>query len=513
MELSGVPASSLVPQGPLDLLQVLSRSKRQQDSWQKQVYCILDDYNCYYNEDCSVEFYGPRRLEWTTCPCGLGYNRPDAYCAGRGWCSELVDDFGCRGITYCDVSGSLIEEKIGNYGNCSVSLLALFGIFLAFVLLILGIVLGVWYYRKRNRRFVAKATSEELRKFDTLSTPHSQLGDSMTKSDLFSMPSSTRGSDSPDYPPSIMQDFPIDHSYMSTEFSTTGTTLSELYRCNSVNSIKSLKDLRGAYRNSFNENIGSNSSYRSRRSPSVASSHMTYAQMEEYPVSKGHVYIFNYTWYENHPEKERVGADMDVKNLNKVFSNMGYKVNIINNLSYENTNKRLQEISQLNGHHGCLLVFILSQTGVTPYSFKTTDWSEIDFFKVRKSLTSQECPAFKNRPKLFFCNFCKDSVLEFKLHSDIASGLQPMYPRTSGLKDMVTIHANTKSLPNNPQGGSIFINSLCEVLTEQPDLELREMYGELEKKMAAAEDSAPVWEDYSFKKFYFMEKKKIETCV
>lgn len=454
----------------------------------------MDDYRCYYNEECFIEQYGGKNLKWTTCPCGKGYNRPDTYCSGRGWCSDQVDDFGCRGLTYCDVSGSLIEERLGNYGNCAVSLLYLFLVIFAFILLILGIVLGVWYYKKRNRR----------------------LDSSMTKSDLFSMRTSTRGSDSPDYPPSLMQDIPIDYSYTSNEFANTGATLSELYRSNSVNStgsIKSLKDLRGTYRNSFNENIGSNSSYRSRRSPSIASSHMTYAQMEEYPISKGHVYIFNYTWFENHPEKERVGGDMDVKNLSKVFGTMGYKVNVISNLSYEDTNKRLQEISQLNGRHGCLLVFILSHPGVTPYSFKTTDWSEIDFFKVRKNLTSQECPAFRNRPKLFFCNFCKDAVLEFKLHSDIVSELQPMYPRTGSLKDMVTIHANTTPLLNNPQGGSIFINSLCEVLTEQPELELRELYGRLEKKMAASDDSAPVWEDYSFKKFYFTEKKKVETCV
>merc|ERR1712179_301999 len=110
--------------------------------------------------------------------------------------------------------------------------------------------------------------------------------------------------------------------------------------------------------------------------------------------------------------------------------------------------------------------------------------------------------AFKNRPKLFFCNFCKDAVLEFKLHGEVVSELQPMFPRNGGLKDMVTIHANTKPLPNNPQGGGIFIKSLCEVLIEQPDLELRELYGQLEKKMSAADDAAPVWEDYSFKKFY-----------
>ncbi|XP_064092778.1 zinc finger protein 346-like isoform X2 [Macrobrachium nipponense] len=226
-------------------------------------------------------------------------------------------------------------------------------------------------------------------------------------------------------------------------------------------------------------------------------------QRQPYEVNtepRGLVYIFNYkfTGRKTNP-KERKGAEQDTVNLMKTFTDMGYKVIPMENMTATETRDSMEEIRQSRDlERVAALIFFFLSHGNEPYKFYGEDGEMLDLQQdVWNKLTNTSCPSMKNKPKIIFANFCRGFDTEMNEYDAVVRDV----PR-----DLVTIHAATEGITarRNPQLGTHFVQSLCDALRWcAHDSDLRGIYEVLDTISKSRGGTQPKWEDSRFKTFYF----------
>lgn len=178
---------------------------------------------------------------------------------------------------------------------------------------------------------------------------------------------------------------------------------------------------------------------------------------------------------------------------------MGYQVFILKDLTGEKTYEEFDRIVRnpsLNGIDSLIMCFL--SHGKDPYTFYANDKEELDLFKIRQKFTDRKCPFMKRKPKIFFTNYCRGDQMEKKALDAIEVP-----------NDVVTIHAATEGIMarRSVDHGTCFVRSLCEVLRQYArGTELRDIYTHLEYTMKEKNGTKPMWEDYGFRRFYFIPR-------
>ncbi|CAL4123457.1 unnamed protein product, partial [Meganyctiphanes norvegica] len=208
--------------------------------------------------------------------------------------------------------------------------------------------------------------------------------------------------------------------------------------------------------------------------------------------SKGKVYVLNYqefpdTVIANSQEKNlkmREGAQMDSENLKNTFNNLGYEVETFQNKSSTETEDILDKI-QKNKNLNFLLMFILSH-GMSSQSFFTSDGHLLDLNNIKQKFTDLACPQLKGKPKVFFVHFCRGKNKEI-LHLDSS------VPKSEAPHNMITVYASHEGFTalRSPESGTVFVNSLCQVLGEYPCEMLQDTFNRLYAKMKTNGGTTP----------------------
>ncbi|KAK7066304.1 hypothetical protein SK128_005079 [Halocaridina rubra] len=234
-------------------------------------------------------------------------------------------------------------------------------------------------------------------------------------------------------------------------------------------------------------------------------------ELMPYPVTSspvGKVHIFNYLFTDRLTDpKERKGAKEDSTNLMITFSKLDYQVFIWEDLTAEETNDKLDEISmdkelkQMD-----VLIFFFLSHGRESHKFYTKDVQQLDLKDIWCKFTGTQCPAMKKKPKIFFTNFCRGEDEELPECDAVVD-----VPR-----DIVTIHAATEGITalRNTKLGTHFVRALCDILDrEGKNLHLREIYIKLSHSVRKIRGRTPKWEDTRFRPFYFVNNIRTTQAV
>ncbi|XP_042877676.1 cell death protein 3-like isoform X2 [Penaeus japonicus] len=219
-------------------------------------------------------------------------------------------------------------------------------------------------------------------------------------------------------------------------------------------------------------------------------------------MPRGIVNIFNY--YFSDTQQVRLGATVDTFNLRELFGKMGYHVKVHEELSREATVERLHAIQsnvELHCYDSFIMIFL--SHGKDDTVFYTKDQEVMSLDDVRYFFVDGKCPRLKNKPKLFFANFCRGKIEETRKFETDYSGSDKT---AEAPQDMTTIYASIKNFMavRDSENGTIFVQALCQVLAEHAhELELHELYYELCSAMKKKEGTTPEYQNYSFKKFFF----------
>lgn len=206
----------------------------------------------------------------------------------------------------------------------------------------------------------------------------------------------------------------------------------------------------------------------------------------------------------------RQGAEHDSQNLKMTFNRLGYEVTIFENLTKECTEKEFDRIRDDKSLENVdsIIFFILSHGANSrkrnPFAYYSNDMKKMSLTDLRRSFSDNNCPQLRGKPKLFFCNFCRGPKIEIFETDDYRDySLVPL--------DTLTIHAASEECVafRDPDCGTIFVNSLCEVLNEAKEaIEIGDVYNELCSKMRNNKGTTPVYEKIGFIKKFFFRKNE-----
>jgi len=143
--------------------------------------------------------------------------------------------------------------------------------------------------------------------------------------------------------------------------------------------------------------------------------------MQNYPFARGKAYFFcNYTF--DNRANNRPGAQLDIEPLSRSLERWNFEVhrgdaNGFNNLSSEQLEEKLRQISRTNFDPYDCLVIILSSHGAKDVILGV-DGSVSRLDDLFSLFNPIQCNSLRNKPKLFFVQACRGGDNEITVQSD-----------------------------------------------------------------------------------------------
>lgn len=238
---------------------------------------------------------------------------------------------------------------------------------------------------------------------------------------------------------------------------------------------------------------------------------------------RGKVLIINNIKFEG--KNFRHGAQSDTIYLNDLFEQMGYKVQVQEDLTRTQTLKVLEDFSHEEDLKDIdsVLFFFLSH-GMEG-KFLTLDGKYLEESEVQEFFKNEKCPHLKGKPKVFVFNFCRGEFVENRtkvhLQTDTDSkaightdekGMAPSEKSkddknktTDAPKDMLSIYASTDGIKvlRHPTLGTFFIKILCQIFaTFAHRYDILDMTEIICNQMEREYLTTPETRHYHFKKFF-----------
>lgn len=177
---------------------------------------------------------------------------------------------------------------------------------------------------------------------------------------------------------------------------------------------------------------------------------------------RGMAIVFNHEYFDIQSLKRRNGTNVDRDNLKRTMKDLGFEVEVHDNLKSKDITKILDQAAQSDHSDcDCFVVAVLShgEKGIiyardTPYKPESL-WTPF---------TADKCPSLAGKPKLFFLQACQGDKLD--------GGIR-LEPRTEVDGDVgytIPIHADFliaySTIPGfyswrNTTNGSWFVQALC----------------------------------------------------
>ncbi|XP_037801893.1 uncharacterized protein LOC119596629 [Penaeus monodon] len=174
---------------------------------------------------------------------------------------------------------------------------------------------------------------------------------------------------------------------------------------------------------------------------------------------RGLVLILNYKDFDGKPDLLREGSDLDVRNLQDTFGQMGYATQVHCNLTEDQT---MLNVINFRDHErlrtcGSVVVVVMSH-GVARQTFHTSDMQVFTVDKLLKLFSDRECPRLKGKAKVFLFNFCRGTDVSRMVYQTDAV-------RTAH-NDMLCVYSAQEGFVSlrHPVLGTPFVRTWCQVL-------------------------------------------------
>jgi hypothetical protein len=186
---------------------------------------------------------------------------------------------------------------------------------------------------------------------------------------------------------------------------------------------------------------------------------------------RGIALIINIRSYEDDIRKNREAkSKIDVDNLRRTLVYLEFDVKLCDNFKAEEIELEIQRQASIDhSQSDCFLCVVMSH-GNNKDMFYSSDNKEISFEEIMAPI--KLCKTLMNKPKMFFFQACRGKIdmgksYNFKLpETSIIS-------RTEYESDLLVYHSTfhdckswAKLIDKEPKEGTIFIKSVCNVLSE-----------------------------------------------
>ncbi|XP_062380807.1 caspase-3-like [Sardina pilchardus] len=196
----------------------------------------------------------------------------------------------------------------------------------------------------------------------------------------------------------------------------------------------------------------------------------------------------------------RNGTDMDAGNLKRVFSQLGYKVKINNDLSVKDIKTLLSTVAKDDHSQSASLVCVLLSHGDEGVLYGTD--GAVDLKELTSLFRGDRCPTLVGKPKLFFIQACRGT--------DLDSGIEADSVAEEGSTERIPVEADFlyaySTAPGyyswrNTSCGSWFIQSVCDMMLKYgKELELMQIMTRVNHKVALEFESCSNLPGYNAKK-------------
>nr|ACU11588.1 caspase-1-like protein [Heliconius melpomene] len=182
--------------------------------------------------------------------------------------------------------------------------------------------------------------------------------------------------------------------------------------------------------------------------------------------NRGIAVIFNHEHFDIHNLKSRTGTNVDCDNLSKVLKSLGFRVTILNNLKFEDVNRYLQQVAEMDHtENDCLLMAVLSHGEMGMLYAKDTHYKPDTLWYY---FTADKCPTLAGKPKLFFIQACQGDKLDggITLSSRTETDGSSSSYRIPIHADFLIVFSTVPGYYSwrNTTRGSWFMQALCEEL-------------------------------------------------
>ncbi|EDW79684.2 uncharacterized protein Dwil_GK17916 [Drosophila willistoni] len=171
---------------------------------------------------------------------------------------------------------------------------------------------------------------------------------------------------------------------------------------------------------------------------------------QEPSLKPANVYIFNHVKFDDRKE-EREGSDRDVEKLTITFEQFNCNVEEIRYSNWETVQKTASRLERENfEEHSALVIVVLSYGGQNETIMAKDGKYSLHIDILHPILKNQ---TLNDKPKIFFVQACKGQCTGYRMDSTLSlSDVYICYSTFEGYVSWIN------------QNGSIFIQTLCEVL-------------------------------------------------
>ena len=161
--------------------------------------------------------------------------------------------------------------------------------------------------------------------------------------------------------------------------------------------------------------------------------------------------------------KDRLGSDIDVRNIKDTFEKLSFKVTVKKDLTSEQLIRYLKEKSMERALEriGVFVCFLMSHGEEGRIS--GSDGKHIEIDSIMMNFKNDQCYGLQGKPKIFFVQACRGNMIDKPKHksfyTDNSSVTQPQDA------DILVCHATTKGkVAVRTDEGSWYISKLCDTI-------------------------------------------------
>ncbi|XP_033125401.1 caspase-3-like isoform X3 [Anneissia japonica] len=107
----------------------------------------------------------------------------------------------------------------------------------------------------------------------------------------------------------------------------------------------------------------------------------------------------------------RTGTDVDARQLESLFDNLGFSVESITNMKYDDFNMKINDYSKMNHSQYDCFIFAVLTHGINGALY-TVDERLVQVDDILKCFSGEGCPTLTGKPKIFFIQACRGEMFD-----------------------------------------------------------------------------------------------------
>lgn len=211
--------------------------------------------------------------------------------------------------------------------------------------------------------------------------------------------------------------------------------------------------------------------------------------------------INNKNFHKSTGMNTRNGTDHDAAIAVKTFSGLGYKVMFFNDQTVKEMNQLMLKVSREDHSNNASFVCVLLSHGEEGVIFGTDGQEK--FENLTKHFKGNRCKGLVGKPKLFFIQACRGSLLDEGALVETDSVEEQTSERIPVEADFLYAYSTAPGYYSwrNTSNGSWFMQSMCELLQRyRGELEIMQIMTRVNRKVALSFESASNLPGFSGKK-------------